>query len=298
MTAGFDQALRAVAAATEARLDKLLPQGDSPEARLFEAMRYVSLAGGKRLRPFLCIATADLFSVPRERSERVGAAIEMIHCYSLAHDDLPAMDDDDMRRGRPTCHKAYDEATAILAGDALLTLAFEVAAEETTHPDGGVRADLCLAIAKAAGAHGMVGGQMMDLVAESDPIDDADGVTRLQQMKTGALIAVSCEAGAILGRADMLQRHALRGYAHDLGLAFQIADDLLDYEGDEDAVGKRVGKDAEAGKASFVKVLGGVERAREQAGMLVDQAVDHLDGFGAGADLLRAAARFTVERRT
>ena len=298
MSTAFNQALSEIADATERRLDLLLPTGDSPESRVFEAMRYVALGGGKRLRPFLCIAAADLFDVPRERSERAGAAIEMIHCYSLAHDDLPAMDDDDLRRGRPTCHKAFDEATAILAGDALLTLAFEIAADAPTHPDGGVRAELALAIAKAAGAHGMVGGQMMDIVAETNPFDDADSVTRLQQMKTGALIAVSCDAGAILGRADVLQRQALRGYAHDLGLAFQIADDILDYEGDEDAVGKRVGKDADAGKASFVKVLGGIERAREQANMLVDQAVSHLDGFGAGADQLRHAARFTVERKT
>ena len=297
MNDAFQNALATVAAAVEKRLDALTPSGDGPEARLFEAMRYVCLGGGKRLRPFLAVAAADLFDVPRERSERAGAALEMIHCYSLAHDDLPAMDDDDLRRGRPTAHKAFDEATAILAGDALLTYAFEILADPATHPEAQVRVELCAALAKAAGPQGMVGGQMIDLMAETQPITDAEGVTRLQQMKTGALIAVGLEMGAILGRADAAQKQALRGYAHDLGLAFQIADDLLDYQGDEAEVGKRVGKDADAGKASFVQVLG-VDRAREQARMLVDQAAAHLDGFGAAADPLRGAARFTVERRT
>ncbi|MEM6491694.1 MAG: polyprenyl synthetase family protein, partial [Pseudomonadota bacterium] len=242
MKDAFKAALGEVAAAVERRIEALLPNGEGPEARLFEAMRYVCLGGGKRLRPFLCVASADLFDVSRERSERAAAAIEMIHCYSLAHDDLPAMDDDDLRRGRPTAHKAFDDATAILAGDALLTFAFEVLAEADTHHEPIVRSELCVALAKAAGAHGMVGGQMIDLMAETRPIQDAEGVTRLQQMKTGALIAVSCEMGAILGRADAAQKQALRGYAHDLGLAFQIADDLLDYQGDEAEVGKRVGK--------------------------------------------------------
>jgi farnesyl diphosphate synthase len=258
-------------------------------------MRYATLGGGKRFRPFLVAQSAALFSVSRSAALRVAAAVELVHCYSLVHDDLPAMDDDDLRRGSPTVHKKFDEATAILAGDALLTLAFEVLGDHRTHESGGVRAELVSALAAAAGAHGMVGGQMLDLAAENIKLD-IGGITRLQRLKTGALIAFSCEAGAILGRASAEPREALRGYAHDLGLTFQIADDLLDVEGTMEETGKAVGKDAAAGKATFVSILG-VERAREQAKLLAKQAVEHLAIFDDSADPLRAAASFVVERR-
>jgi farnesyl diphosphate synthase len=280
----------------EQTLTALLPKGDGPEARVFEAMRYTCLGGGKRLRPFLALCSSRLFGVDERCALRAGAAVEFIHCYSLVHDDLPAMDDDDLRRGRPTVHIEFDEATAILAGDALQTLAFEVLAHPDTHDDPAVRCELATALASAAGAHGMVGGQMFDLAAETE-VFDIGQITRLQQMKTGRLIAFGCEAGGILGRASAEARHALHAYAHDLGLAFQIADDLLDEEGSEDEVGKKVGKDAAAGKATFVSILG-VDRARKQANMLVDQAIEHVDHFGDEADLLRDVARFVVERRT
>ena len=219
----------------------------------------------------------------------------MVHTYSLVHDDLPAMDDDDLRRGQPTCHVQFDEATAILAGDALLTLAFGVLAEPETHPDGNVRAELVAALARAAGASGMVGGQMMDLAAEHQELD-VGAITRLQRLKTGELIAFSCEAGGILGAAPAEARTALHAYAHDLGLAFQITDDLLDETGSATDLGKAVGKDAAAGKATFVSILG-VEGARRQAVMLAEQAVEHLDLFGKKADLLRDIARYVVDRR-
>ena len=225
----------------------------------------------------------------------MAAAIEMVHCYSLIHDDLPAMDNDDLRRGLPTCHVKFDEATAILAGDALLARAFEVIAEPATHPDPRVRSDLVGELAKAAGAEGMVGGQMLDLLAEQMPLEIAE-ITRLQRMKTGALIAYSCEAGAVLGKASDSARHALRAYAHDLGLAFQIVDDLLDVEGNDEEVGKRTRKDQGAGKATFVSVLG-VERARAQSDMLAQQAVQHLEMFSDSAAPLRALASFVVNRR-
>src|SRR5690606_16985799 len=258
-------ALTETAAAVGVVLDRLLPTSEGPEARLFEAMRYATLNGGKRLRPFLVIAGADLFDVPRDRSLRAAAAVELIHCYSLVHDDLPAMDDDDLRRGRPTCHIQFDEATAILAGDALLTLAFEVLADPATHPDPAIRVALVGALAAAAGGEGMVGGQMFDLVAEGRTLD-LDQITRLQGLKTGRLIKVSCAAGAILGGANSEARDALDAYAQDLGLAFQIADDLLDVEGSEAEVGKKVGKDADAGKATFVSLLGVAEARRRATG--------------------------------
>jgi farnesyl diphosphate synthase len=291
----FDAALAASARAVEAVLERVLPKGRGPEARLFEAMRYASLGGGKRLRPFLVIEGARLFGVPAARAARAGAAVELVHCYSLVHDDLPAMDDDALRRGRPTCHIQFDEASAILAGDALLTLAFEVLAEKATHPDAEVRAALVLALAKGAGAHGMVGGQMFDLAAETRSLALAE-ITRLQRMKTGALFAFSCEAGAILGRATHKARQALLAYAQDLGLAFQIADDLLDAEGTEAEVGKKVGKDAAQGKATFVSVLG-VEKARKEAQILAARAVSRLDLFGKKAVPLAELARFVVARR-
>jgi farnesyl diphosphate synthase len=287
-------ALGASAAAVNKLLEELIPEPEGPEGQLLDAMRYAVLAGGKRLRPYLVMASADLFAVPESYGVRAAAAVEMVHAYSLIHDDLPCMDDDDMRRGKPTVHKRFDEATAVLAGDALLTEAFEVLAHEETHPDPTVRNELVLALARAAGHHGMVGGQMIDLMAETQSFE-AGQITRLQQLKTGALIAYSCEAGAILGRADQPERHALHAYAHDLGLAFQITDDLLDAEGDADAVGKAVGKDEDSGKATLVSLIG-PEQARTQAGMLSKQAIAHLDLFGKKADSLRVLAEFVVNR--
>jgi len=291
-------AMETNAAAISGILDRILALDDVPEARIVEAMRYGTLGGGKRIRPFLVTQSAALFNVDSTRALRAAAAVEMIHCYSLVHDDLPAMDDDDLRRGQPTCHKKYDEATAILAGDALLTKAFEVVADEATHADPTVRVQLVTALAQASGAAGMVGGQMLDLLAEGeDGSLDMPQITRLQRMKTGALISVSCQAGAILGKASDQARHALEAYAHDLGLAFQIADDLLDVEGTPEDVGKATGKDADAGKATFVSLLG-VERARSQAQMLADQAAQHLDMFGENATSLKKLAAFVVERKT
>ncbi len=288
-------ALATTAAAVEQQLGALVPDEPAPYARLIEAMRYAALDGGKRLRPFLVLQSANLFDANGPGALRAAAAVEMVHCYSLVHDDLPAMDDDALRRGRPTAHIEFDEATAILAGDALLTLAFEVMAASETHADPSVRAELVLALAQAAGMHGMVGGQMVDLAAEGRSLD-LDEISVLQAMKTGALIAVSCEAGAILGAADTSARAALGDYARDLGLAFQIADDLLDIEGVEADVGKGVGKDKAAGKATFVSLLG-VDGARTRARELADSATEHLAMFDERADLLRAAAGFVVARR-
>ena len=284
-----------VAETLVAFLDRILPAVDGPEQRVTEAMRYAAFAGGKRFRPFLVIHSASLFGVARDAAYRVGAAVELVHTYSLVHDDLPCMDDDGLRRGKPTVHIAFDDATAVLAGDALLTLAFEVLADERTHSDPKVRCDLIHALAAAAGAHGMVGGQMIDMDA-SETKHDIGSITRLQQMKTGALMTFSAEAGAILGRAGGTPRQALRAYAHDLGLAFQIADDLLDAGGTQEEMGKAVGKDAAQGKATFVSVLGR-ERAHTQALMLAEQAVRHLDVFDEAADHLRAVADFVVNRR-
>jgi farnesyl diphosphate synthase len=276
-------------------LERLLKIREGRESRLMEAMRYSTLVGGKRIRPFLVSASARLFTVAESCALRVAAAVEMVHCYSLIHDDLPAMDDDDLRRGQPTCHIRFDEATAILAGDALLTKAFEVLGEPATHPDPQVRCNLVSALAKAAGDEGMVGGQMLDLMAEETKLDMPE-ITRLQRMKTGALITFACESGAILGKAAEPAHLALRAYAHDLGLAFQIADDLLDVEGSAAEVGKKTGKDAAAGKATFVSLLG-VERARAQADMLAEQAARHLEMFEEKADHLRELARFVIKRR-
>ena len=280
---------------TDALIERLLAMPEGLESRVYEAMRYSALAPGKRMRPLLVLASARLFGVARSSALQVAAAIEMVHAYSLIHDDLPAMDNSDLRRGRPTCHKQFDEATAVLAGDGLLTMAFEVLAQHDTHGDPGVRCELIAALAAAAGGTGMVGGQMIDLIAERQPLD-IGAITRLQRMKTGALIAFSCEAGAILAKTAGELRTALRGYAHDLGLAFQIADDLLDVEGSAEETGKPVGADAAAGKATFVSILG-IERAHAQAGLLVDQAVAHLDLFEQKAELLRQVARFVVNRR-
>jgi farnesyl diphosphate synthase len=294
----FEPALAYAAEATERTLDRLLPKGEEGEARVFDAMRYSSLGGGKRLRAFFVLAGATLFKVGATSALRAASAIELVHAYSLIHDDLPAMDDDDLRRGKPSCHKQFDEATAILAGDALQALAFEVLAHEETHGDPAVRAALVGELAKASGAHGMVGGQMLDLLAEekgAEPLS-IGAITRLQRLKTGALISFSCTAGAILGKAPEPMRAALSAYSHDLGLAFQIVDDLLDVEGSAAELGKTPGKDAAQGKATFVSILG-LERARAQAAMLAEQASAHLEPLGPAADLLRQAAKFVVTRR-
>jgi farnesyl diphosphate synthase len=292
----LDAAMTAAAKAVDEQLDRLLPLTDCAERRLHEAMRYSTLSGGKRLRPFLVLESAGLFNVARGCALRVAAAVELIHSYSLVHDDLPAMDDSALRRGRATTHVQFDEATAILAGDGLLTRAFEVLADPASHGDPQVRVELIAALSAAAGPAGMVGGQMFDLLAEHDATLDIGAITRLQRLKTGELIAFSSVAGAILGKAPHAARLALAAYAHDLGLAFQIADDLLDAEGDAAEVGKDVGKDADAGKATFVSILG-LERARDQAELLADQAAAHLDMFADKAEMLRQVARFVVTRR-
>ncbi len=290
----LDRALDDIATRIDRFFDLLLPVPDDARARLFEAMRYAVIGGGKRLRPLLVTATARLFAVDEDCALRAGAAVEAIHVYSLIHDDLPAMDDDDMRRGKPTAHKAFGEAAAILAGDALHDLAFEILADPRTHADPFVRLELLSELGRAAGPSGMAGGQMMDLMAETQAFD-LPTVARLQQMKTGALIGWSVEAGAILGRVPPEGRGPLRGYARDIGLAFQIVDDLIDVEGDAAIAGKAVGKDSEAGKQTFVSLMG-VDRAREQASILVEQSVAHLAGFGGEADVLRALARFILLR--
>jgi farnesyl diphosphate synthase len=301
----FQDRLGAVAQDTEALLDRLLApapvEGERARpARLLEAMRYASLGGGKRLRPFLVVESAALFAVPRQHALMAGAALECVHCYSLAHDDLPAMDNDDLRRGRPTTHKAFDEATAILAGDGLLTFAFDILARPETHSDVGVRLELVLALARAAGLGGMVGGQMLDLAAEgrfdaSPPSLGEQDVKTLQAMKTGALLRFGCLAGAILGKANASQRSALDRYGSALGEAFQIADDLLDLEGDPATVGKATGKDAAAHKATLVGVLG-PDTARRRLDSLVAEAQSALAAFGSDGDVLKAAARFVATR--
>lgn len=287
-------ALEEVSAGIDRGFDTLLEIPQDARGRLYEAMRYAAIGGGKRIRPLFVIAACDLFNVERSRAMRAALAVECIHVYSLIHDDLPSMDDDDLRRGKPTLHRAFDESTAILAGDSLHALAFDILADEATHEDPFVRVELIAELARASGPAGMAGGQMMDLTAATLGLDLA-AVTRLQQLKTGALIGWCVEAGAIMGRAPPEGRTGLRGYARDVGLAFQIADDLLDYEGLEEKAGKRLGKDPAAGKETFVSLLG-PDRARRQADALVDQAVEHLHGFGEEADLLKAVARFSVER--
>lgn len=268
------------------------PEG---EAKVIEAMRYSALAGGKRLRPFLTVESAKLFGVNPDAAIMTAAAIEFVHTYSLVHDDLPAMDNDDFRRGKPSCHKQFGEAAAILAGDALLTYAFEVLSNPRVHADANVRCELIRSVARASGVRGMVGGQMMDLDAEQQELS-IDEVIRLQRLKTGELFAVSCEAGAILGKAAEPLRARLQRYAHDMGLAFQITDDLLDVEGTRTETGKGVKKDAAKGKATLVSILG-VDRAREQATTLADQAIDHLSAFDNRADQLRELAKFVVTRK-
>jgi farnesyl diphosphate synthase len=292
----LEAALAEAALAVNQTLNLLLPPVEGPEHRVVDAMRYAVMGGGKRIRPFLVIQGAKLFNVSEDSARRVAAAIEMLHSYSLVHDDLPAMDNADLRRGRPSVHRQFDEATAILAGDGLLTMAFEVVSDPATHSDPHVRANLALALAKAAGVAGMVGGQMIDLAAQTLTLD-IGGISRLQRMKTGALFTFSCEAGAILARASEPAHQALRNYAHDFGLAFQIADDLLDVVSSEAATGKPVGQDQAAGKATFVAILG-VEEARQRAAIIADQAARHLDYFEDRADLLRAMARLVVTRQS
>jgi farnesyl diphosphate synthase len=271
----------------------LAPTGDGRE-RLYEAMRHAAIGGGKRLRPLLTMAASRLFAIDPERALRVGCAIEAIHVYSLIHDDLPCMDNADLRRGKLTVHKAFGEAEAVLAGDSLHALAFDILAHAATHDDPFVRNELVLELARAAGPQGMAGGQMMDLAAEGEQLD-LPAITRLQQLKTGALIEYSVEAACIMAKLPTDARTPYRGYARNIGLAFQIADDLIDHSGDAAAAGKPIGRDANAGKATFVSLLG-EERARQQAGFLVNQAIEHLSGHGPEADLLRAIARFAIER--
>jgi farnesyl diphosphate synthase len=276
-------------------IGRLLPETDLAENRLFEAMRHGTLNGGKRLRPFLVIHSAALFNVDPVRSRRVAAALELVHCYSLIHDDLPAMDNADLRRGKPTVHKVFDEATAILAGDALLALGFEILAEPETHEDPRVRCELVRALAAASGPHGMVGGQMLDLMAEKNEFD-LGTISRLQRMKTGKLMAFACEAGAILGKAGEPQRRALCNYAYDLGLAFQVTDDILDVESTPKVVGKDTGKDSRAGKSTFVSAMG-KKQAKERAEMLIQQAISHLKIFENRAEMLKKLALYVLERR-
>jgi farnesyl diphosphate synthase len=286
----FEKLLRTAAAEVDVFMDRLLPEG----GRLVAAMRYALLGEGKRLRPFLLIEAARLFDVPHEYALRAGAALECIHCYSLIHDDLPAMDDDDLRRGKPTVHKAFDEATAILAGDALHSFAFEILSEPETHPDPAIRAELIGELSRAAGKEGMAGGQMLDLTA-SGATSGLDGVMRMQAMKTGALFGFACDAGAMLGAASSQDRAALRHYTDKIGLAFQIADDLLDVESCTAQLGKATQKDKQAGKATYVDLLGR-RQAQQKASELIDEAKSALVQFGARATTLLGAADFMIQR--
>ena len=272
----------------------LLPSGKGLEKKLFEAINYSILSSGKRLRPYLVIQSSKLFDVDQKNALRVASSIEMIHAYSLIHDDLPSMDNDFLRRGLPTTHRKYNEATAILAGDSLLTLSFEILSDNLTHNDSKIRCELIYELARAAGANGMVAGQMMDLEAENKKLS-IGVITRIQRLKTGALIAFSCNAGAILGRAEKKYKFALQGYAHDIGLAYQIRDDLLDITSTTKKLGKKVNKDKKIGKKNFVSILG-KERAKKQLEILGNQAIEHLEVFDNRADMLREIATFIVER--
>lgn len=292
----FERQLAAFADRIEAYLDQLLPQKTAIAPRLVEAMRYALLAPGKRMRPFFVAESARLFGVAERQALQAGAALECVHCYSLIHDDLPAMDDDDLRRGRPTVHKAFDEATAILAGDALLTFAFEILSDAATHGDAAVRGELAGELAKAAGKNGMAGGQMLDLAAESESIADLARIIELQAMKTGALFRFACLAGAILGKASAAEREALTLYAERIGLAFQITDDILDVESSSAALGKATNKDKAAGKATFVDLLG-LEGAKSEARKLVQEAKEAMRLFGDKASVFAAAADYVVGRQ-
>ncbi len=288
------KSLKDFASVIENKILSLLPVSEGREENVIEAMRYALLAGGKRLRPFLVVQSAALFSIDNESALRVAAAIECVHTYSLIHDDLPAMDDDNMRRGLPTTHKKYDDATAILAGDALLTLAFEILSDEKTHSDAEIRCDLILALSRAIGAKGMVGGQMIDLKAENQSLQQ-DEIIRMQHMKTGELIIFSCEVGAILAKVSDDRRMALKKYAENIGLAFQIVDDLLDIEGNSEDIGKTAGKDIEAGKATLVSFKG-VEEARALADELINNAVSHMNVFDEKSEVLKSLAKFVINR--
>ena len=287
-----------ISASVEEKLDEILPAvDDSDESRLFEAMRYSIFAGGKRLRPVLIMATAELLGGKRERALRVAAAMEILHTYSLIHDDLPCMDDDDLRRGKPTCHVQFDEATAVLAGDALLTLAFEVLSDRRTHPDSTTRIELVRMFSEASGAKGMVGGQMIDMLNEAKVTEELDqgALARLQRKKTGALFSGCCEAAVILNGASRDEHHRLASYARNIGLAFQMVDDVLDEVGSEEVMGKRTNKDAGRGKATFATLLG-VEGAKMQAEFLCSQAVQFIQPFGKKGRVLELLARFIVAR--
>jgi farnesyl diphosphate synthase len=286
--------LKRIQREVDSAFDAILEIPPDARARLIEAMRYAAIGGGKRIRPLLVVATSELHGVNRESAVRVGCAVEAIHVYSLIHDDLPCMDDDDLRHGKPTLHRAFDEATAVLAGDALHGLAFEILADPETSSDPFTRSELVSTLASASGMKGMAGGQMMDMVADGEDFD-LHTITRLQQLKTGALLAASVELGAILGHVPPEGRSHLRAFARDIGLAFQIVDDLIDFEGDAAKAGKAVRKDEERGKATFVSLMG-AGKAREQANALVEQAIGHLASYGKDARVLCALARYIVER--
>ena len=290
----FEQRLKEVADRVTVALDQLIPPAGGPEANLMRAMRHAALANGKRMRPFFLLETGAMFDAPEKTLLRAAAALECVHCYSLVHDDLPCMDDDDFRRGQPTVHKAFDEATAVLAGDALLTLAFKILASTETHDDASVRAMLIERLADSSGARGMVGGQMIDML-ESDSPRDLNTITRMQRLKTGALISYATEAAAIVGRAREAERNALAGFSNDLGLAYQIADDLLDATGSEDRAGKPLRTDEAAGKANFVTILG-IEGARQRVRILAAQAKEHLAIFREKAHILLQSVDFVLDR--
>jgi farnesyl diphosphate synthase len=293
---GLAPALDKAAKVTEATLEKVLPPPHGLHSRIHEAMRYATFAGGKRLRPFLVIECAGLFGIAPEKAGRTAAAIEVLHTYSLVHDDLPAMDNDDLRRGRPTTHKAFDEATAILAGDGLLTIAFEILSHPDTHPNAEVRVKLIARLAEAAGANGMIGGQMIDMVA-AERTFGVEEIKLLQRLKTGQLFEFSCEAGAIMAEAGPEHQARLRSFAHDMGLVFQITDDLLDVTSTAEKAGKAVGKDQEHGKATLVSIYG-VEGARAEARKISDRAIAALEPYGDAADALRALMPYLLTRES